>query len=279
MTLAPFAYYGGKAGMARRIVDLMPPHRVYIEPFFGSGAVLFAKPPAVHEIVNDADHNIVTFFRVLREQPEELERVCVLTPHARAEYQAADLAEQLDDVERARRLWVRINQSFAKTGGKTTGWSVTTARNQSVPAGALSRITQFARVAERLARCSIECCDGADLVDRLATLDSVIYADPPYLASTRNGRDREASDYAVDMGTSDAHERLAESLLATPATVLLSGYPSPLYDALYADWWHVDFPVHVHSSNAVSVDRARRVERLWCNRVPNEGRLLFEATS
>ncbi len=285
VTLAPFAYYGGKAGLAHRIVDLMPPHRVYIEPFFGSGAVLFAKPPAVHEIINDLDRNVVTFFRVLREQPEELERVCALTPHARSEWEAADLYDWPardhsrnvpgEDLERARRFWVRVNQSFAKTTGTATGWSVTTARRQAVPASALSRITRFARVADRLARCSIECSDGASVVDRLATSDTVVYADPPYLASTRNGRDKGANDYAVDMGTAAAHERLAESLTRTPATVLLSGYPSPLYESLYGDWWHVDFPVHVHSSNAVSVDRAQRIERVWCNRVPDEGRLVF----
>lgn len=72
---APFAYFGGKTGMARLLVSLMPAHRVYIEPFFGSGAVLFAKPPAVHEVVNDIDGALVNFFRVLRDRTDELERV------------------------------------------------------------------------------------------------------------------------------------------------------------------------------------------------------------
>jgi site-specific DNA-adenine methylase len=56
---APFTYYGGKAGMAHRLIALFPPHRVYMEPFFGSGAVLFAKEPVAHEIVNDLDHAVV----------------------------------------------------------------------------------------------------------------------------------------------------------------------------------------------------------------------------
>jgi DNA adenine methylase len=67
-------------------------------------------------------------------------------------------------------------------------------------------------------------------------------------------------------GEPEGHEQLAATLRATPATVILSGYPSPLYDNLYADWWHIDVPVSVHSSNAVTVDRARRVERIWSNR-------------
>lgn len=87
----PFAYYGGKTALAARIVDLMPAHRVYIEAFFGSGAVLFGKGEVGCEIVNDRDGGLVAFFGVLRDRPEDLERVCRLTPYARVEYAAADL--------------------------------------------------------------------------------------------------------------------------------------------------------------------------------------------
>lgn len=276
---APFAYYGGKAGLASRIVSLFPPHRVYIEPFFGSGAVLFAKPRVAMEIVNDVDGDVVNFFRVLRDRTDELIEVCLLTPHARAEYAAADLDEgRLDDLERARRFWVRVNQSFGKTAGRHTGWSVTTARSQSVPGSILGRIARFVPAAERLAHCSFECCDAADLVDRLATDDTAIYADPPYLASTRRGRaQRRPEDYAHDMGDVAGHERLAEALNATPATVVLSGHPSPLYDELYAGWQRIDIPVMAHASNAVTAERGERTEALWCNRPVDEGRLPFAA--
>jgi len=272
----PFAYYGGKTGMAQRIVSLLPPHKSYIEPFFGSGAVLFAKPPAMCEIVNDLDHSLVTFFRVLRDRTDELVDVCALTPHARAEYQAAELDEDLDDLERARRFWVRVNQSFGKTAGRQTGWSVTTARNQSVPGSILNRIARFAAVAERLMHCSIECCDAADLIDRLATPDTVVYADPPYLAETRRGRDRQRpADYAHDMGDEASHRRLADALHATPAAVVLSGYPSPLYEDLYADWARMEIPVLVHASNSVTAERGERTEVLWSNRPFGAG-TLFE---
>jgi DNA adenine methylase len=278
---APIAYYGGKTGLALRIIDLMPPHRVYIEPFFGSGAVFFAKPPATHEILNDLDGNVVCFFRMLRDRPEDLERVCALTPYAREEYELAGEETDVDDLERARRFWVRVNQGFSRTGGRT-GWSATTARTQSTAMAALGRIGRFSPAASRMARASWECCDAVDLVDRLATPDAVIYADPPYLATTRRGGTRgrargRAEDYRHDMGRPEDHERLAEVLRATSATVLLSGYPSPLYEALYADWWHVDWLVNVHASNAVTAARGKRIERLWSNRALDEGRLAFGA--
>jgi DNA adenine methylase len=269
MISAPFAYYGGKVGMAPLLIDLMPPHRVYIEPFFGSGAVLFAKSPARFEIVNDLDRNVATFFRVLRECPEELAAVCSLTPHARTEYACSELDEDLTDLERARRFWVRVNQSFAKTAGRQTGWSITTARSTSVPSSIQARIKRFMPAAERLLGCSIECCDAAGLIERLATPDTVVYADPPYLAETRRGRDRQRpGDYLHDMGLAEDHERLAEVLTTTEANVVLSGYPSPLYDDLYSGWWRMDVPVKVHSSNSVTAERGDRIESIWCNFEP-----------
>lgn len=265
----PFAYYGGKVGMAPLIASVLPPHRVYMEPFFGSGAVLFAKRQTRFEIVNDADENIVTFFRVLRERPGPLAEVCALTPHARDEYRAADLeVEDLDDLERARRFWVCVNQSFSKTAGRRTGWSVTTARSQSMPDGIAGRIDRFMACAERLRHVSIENCDAADLVARLATGDTAIYVDPPYPGGTRVSRAAGGlGDYRVDMLGPDAHSRLAEVLRATPAAVVISGYPCDLYDEdLYPDWDTLDVNVHAHSSNAVTAERGHRVERLWSNR-------------
>lgn len=264
----PFTYYGGKVGMARTIVDMFPPHRVYMEPFFGSGAVLFAKAPASHEIVNDLDGAIVNFFEVLRSDFAELERVCTLTPYARDEFVAADVDEQdLDPLERARRFWVRVNQSFAKTAGTNTGWSITTARTQSPPNSVIGRLGRFAACADRLRRVTIENRDAADLVERLATADTLIYLDPPYSHEERSNRHAgSAGDYRVDMLGPDAHRRLAAVLRATPATVVISGYLSPLYEEMYGDWHRRDIEVVATSSNSRRSDRSGRIERLWSNR-------------
>lgn len=265
----PIAYYGGKTGMAPKIAALFPPHRVYLEPFFGSGAVFFAKRPSVHEIINDADRALTTFFRVLRERRDELTEACALTPHARSEFDAADLDEPgLDDLEVARRFWVRVNQSFAKTAGRQTGFSVTTARTQSVPASIAGRLGRFEAVAVRLAGVTIECCDAAGLVRRLATSDAVVYADPPYVAEARSSRGAGTvcGDYRVDMGDTASHEDLLDTLTTTDATVFLSGYHSPLYDRWLDGWDRIEWQTRVHGSNALRVGRGARTEVLWSNR-------------
>ena len=262
----PFTYYGGKTGMAQRVVELLPEHRVYLEPFAGSLAVLFAKPPAVRGRQRSRRHDRHVF-RVLRDRTDELAQACALSPYSRVEFAAADLDDpSVDDLERARRFWVRVNQSFAKTTGHATGWSRTTARTQSPPASVMTRLARFAAVAERLRSVMIEHCDAIELIKAMATDDTVIYADPPYLAATRSGR--AASDYRHELAAVD-HRRLAAVLRATPAAVVLSGYPSALYDELYGDWWSVDVVVTARSSNSARTPtRAPRVERLWLNRPP-----------
>lgn len=275
MSRAPFTYYGGKQGLAARIVSLMPPHRVYIEPFFGSGAVFFAKPKSAHEILNDVDDRIVSFFRVLRDRTDELTEACALTPYSRTEFARA--TEDTDDeLERARRFWVRVNQSFAKTARSNTGWSITTARTQSTPGSVFGRLGRFGECAARLAEATIENRDAVELLERFATTaDTVVYADPPYLGATRSSRAAaegySGGDYEVDMPSEADHRALADCLRALPAAVLLSGYPSDLYDDLYGDWHHIDVSTHAHSSNAARNDRGSRVERIWCNRPLGEG--------
>ena len=51
----PISYYGGKQSLLKHILPLIPEHRIYVEPFFGGGAVFFAKEPAKVEVIND--HN------------------------------------------------------------------------------------------------------------------------------------------------------------------------------------------------------------------------------
>src|SRR6059036_2058140 len=111
------AYFGGKTLMADRIVALLPTHAHYVEPYAGSLAVLLAKKPSRMETVNDLDGQLMTFWRVLRDKPEQLMRACALTPHARNEHATAFGADPngIDDVEIARLTWVKIAQGRSGT--------------------------------------------------------------------------------------------------------------------------------------------------------------------
>jgi DNA adenine methylase len=272
-------YHGGKGRLAPWIASLLPPHRVYVEPFAGSAAVLLAKAPAIHEVLNDIDGNAVTFYRVLRDQPEELERVCrsTLTPYAREEFARADLGDEgLSDLERARRWWVRTNRSFAHTGSTRTGWSTSIKRGSNNARSVLNRIDRFAAAAQRLGTVTLESMDAVELVERYSVADGVIYADPPYLVSTRSTMTRRPSgDYVHEFASEEDHRRLAEALRASSATVLLSGYHSTLYDELYAGWFRTERKVLRRASNGRSASQVHTVEVVWSNR-PLDTQVAFD---
>src|SRR6266496_291495 len=168
-------------------------------------AVLLAKPAARKETVNDLDQELVGFWRTLRDRPDKLIRACALTPHSRAEharaYQPAD-----DDIEAARRVWVRLTQ--ARSGGLLpTGWKRfldTAGPRLSMPGYLAGYLARMPAAAARLAAVSLDC---------------------------------------------------------RPALVVLSGYPSPLYERLYAGWHRTMLTGSTHRD-------PHRTEVLWANHTP-----------
>lgn len=100
----------------------------------------------------------------------------------------------------------------------------------------------------------------ADSVSMLQNFDftssgrTLIYADPPYLPETRTSRARYRHEYTVG-----DHCKLIATLRDLPAGVLVmvSGYPSVLYDTLLADWRSIKFQVMTRGGP--------RTEQLWMN--------------
>jgi DNA adenine methylase len=252
----PFAYYGGKTTLAPKIAALLPEHDHYVEPFAGSLAVLLAKGPADRETVNDIDGDLVNFWRVLRDRPGDLERAARLTPHSRAEYELSKDVGGADELERARRVWVRLTQGRSNSM-KPTGWK--TDKNcgpgLSRPEYQASYAARMAGVAERMRRVSLENRDALELIRDYGTAPGVcIYADPPYLGTTR------AANYRHEVLTADAHMELADALRDCKASVVLSGYDSPLYEQLFSGWYRVELKAPSTLSG-----RTGATEILWSN--------------
>lgn len=258
-------YYGSKVRAAARIIDLLPAHDAYVEPYCGSLAVLLAKPPGGRfETVNDLDGDLVTFWRILRERPQDLERVCAMTPHSREEYAACwPITEDVDDLERARRVWVKLAQG---RGGqlRPTGWRYHEqphGRSSSMPRTLSGYVGRFAAVADRLRHVSIECRPALEIIERYGRdTDTLLYVDPPYLGSTRS-----RTAYRYEMNAEPEHRELAGALRSCAAAVVLSGYHSPLYDELYDGWDVSEIEAFTGQSNGGVID-GQRTEVLWSNR-------------
>ncbi|HSA49265.1 MAG TPA: DNA adenine methylase, partial [Yinghuangia sp.] len=135
-------------------------HALYVEPFAGSLAALLAKASSRMETVHDLDGDLMHFWKMLREQPTELARICALIPHSRAEHQAAygDLT-CVDELERARRVWVRLTQGRTGTLRKTGLWPYVDAStsSSSMPRHLARYLDRMMPAAERLAAVSLEC--------------------------------------------------------------------------------------------------------------------------
>jgi DNA adenine methylase len=187
----PFAYFGGKTMIAERVADLLPEHQHYVEPYCGSLSVLLAKPQAKIETVNDLDGELMAFWQVLRDRPEDLARVCALTPHSRSEYRASlDRAAGGDELERARLVWVRLSQGRGRSlRDDKTGWKhyvYPSGTSVGMPGYLDGYVGRMAAAAERMHAVSLECMPALDLIAKYgAEPDVLLYVDPPYLGTTR----------------------------------------------------------------------------------------------
>ena len=250
----PFSYYGGKTTLAPEIARLLPEHDHYVEPFAGSLAVLLAKAPSRAETVNDLDGDLVNFWRVLRDQPDELVRMAMLTPHSRKEYELSKSLADIDDLERARRVWVRLTQGRSNSM-KPTGWRYGRDISKIMGSHIKTHAGHIESAASRISTVSIENRDAVGMIqDYGSEPKACIYADPPYLGSTR------ASNYRLEMLEDSLHVKLADALRNCNASVVLSGYASPLYEELF-DGWH---RMELKAPTALS-GRAAENEVLWSN--------------
>ena len=119
-------YHGGKWRLAPWILQHLPEHRVYIEPFAGAASVLLRKAPASLEVLSDLNGRLVNVFEVLRDPARAAALIegLRLTPYAEREYRVCRQPAE-DPVEDARRLLVLGHQghgSTAATEGKRSGW-------------------------------------------------------------------------------------------------------------------------------------------------------------
>ncbi|MCL6437230.1 MAG: DNA adenine methylase [Rubrobacteraceae bacterium] len=263
-------YPGGKWRIADWIIRHMPPHDTYLEPFFGSGAVFFRKKPARLETINDISGDVVNLFRVVREKPEELAAAVEMTPWAREEYYLSydrdratiEKTANCDPaVEAARRFLVRCWQGHGSRLGSSNGWRSVLQVNRgptAVPYRQWKNVPgRILAATDRLKDAQIECRPAAEIITAYRLPEVLIYADPPYVLSTRDRK-----QYAHEM-TDEDHEELLDLLMRHPGPVLISGYANPLYESVLSDWVRVE-------TRTLAEKAKIREEVLWINPVAAE---------
>ncbi len=258
----PVKWHGGKRYLAKRIIEHFPLHRIYLEPFGGGASVLLNKPPVEVEVYNDLDLRISRLFRVLRDQGDQFVQRAQLTLYSQVEFQdAGTYPDNASELDMALCDFTRWRQSF---GGQGQSWSYTTSRARGGMAGDVNAwwtaIDLLPEIIDRIRRVQILCQSAFDAIEKFDHPEALMYCDPPYVHSTREENSR--SIYHVEMNDDD-HKRLAELLGKCKAKVIVSGYPSPLYNGLYKGWRVVSFDIANHSAGGKK--KARETECLWLN--------------
>ncbi len=258
----PVKWHGGKYYMASRIIALFPPHRIYLEPFGGAGSVLLNKPPVEVEAYNDLDLRITRLFRVLQTQGHDFVERVQFVPYSEYEFNNAEsYPPNASDLEKAVYDFIRWRQSF---GGRGTTWSYTTKRARGGMAGDVNAwwtsIAQLPEIVERLRRVQILCQPACKAIRRFDDPEALIYCDPPYLHETRDPNTRDV--YGVELREKD-HMELGELLNKCKSKVVISGYPSLLYESLFGSWRRIEFDIANHSAGGRQ--KARKRETVWLN--------------
>lgn len=253
-------YPGSKWNIAMQLVELIPPHHSYVEPYFGSGAVLFRKPPSAIETVNDLDGDVVNLFRCIQQDSERLARLVMTTPFSREIYDRQFESDNsyASRYQRAAGFLAKCWQGHGfRTNGYKVGWkNDVVGREGAYAALDWCRMPErIFRTAERLQGVQIECRPAAELIQRFNYPGVLIYADPPYVLGTRHGK-----QYRHEMDDRD-HEELLDALLASKGKVILSGYDNALYSNRLRGWRREE-------KFSFSQVGSRKREILWMNFEP-----------
>ena len=228
----PITYWGGKQQLTEEILKMIPAHKQYDEPFFGGGAIFFAKYPSKVEFINDINGEMVNFYKVLKRQFIDLKDEIDITLHSEYQHQIArgiySDPLQHSDVMRAWAVWMLSKQSIYSILGNS--WSVQIDKNKAEQFQRAKEAFTIA-YARRLERTSIFARDALSVIESTDTPTTFHYIDPPY--------------FNADMGhyggyTEEDFKNLLTTLSKVQGKFLLSSYPSYILQKYFAEYgWNM----------------------------------------
>jgi DNA adenine methylase len=191
----PITYYGGKQQLVDRILRLIPPHTVYVEPFIGGAAVFFAKQASDVEIINDINSEIVNFYEVLQRDFPALQSAINISLHSRKMHKHARVVyenpDMFDRIKRAWAFWMLANMSYGAMLDGGFGYDNSGQTTQKING---KRDAFSEQLAIRLQNVQIECCDALKIIRSRDTPETFFYLDPPYPDTDQGHYDGYSSD-------------------------------------------------------------------------------------
>jgi DNA adenine methylase len=262
---SPLKYHGGKHYLAEWIIGQFPSHVHYVEPYFGSGAVLFRKPyVGVSEVINDIDRRLMTFWRVLQDRRlfQAFVRRTEATPFSQAVFEEARTAQTDDPVDVALDVFIQARQSRQGLGKDFATLSRNrTRRGMNEQASAwLTAVKGLPEAHERLNRVVILQGDALEVIRQQDGPNTLFYLDPPYVGETRVVK----NSYRYEVDTSH-HKSLLELLARIDGSFALSGYDSPMYQKAASQHGWSCVRRNIDCKAGGTSKKSKRIECLWMN--------------
>ena len=227
----PITYYGGKQNLVDVILPMIPPHRLYCEPFTGGAAVFFAKRPSKEEVLNDLNPEIINFYEVLKRDFSALQSEINISLHSRKLHRNACVVyanpDMFSRVKRAWAVWYLATTSFGSMLGGTWG---SDAYGKRLGAFNNKKAEFNETLSHRLAGAKFENCGACKIIQIYDAPDSFFYTDPPYVGADQG-------HYA---GYTQVHfDALLETFSSIKGKFLLSSYPNePLSKSVQKYGWY-----------------------------------------
>lgn len=259
-----FNYFGGKFTYLDELYQYFPvTFDHFIDLFAGSFSVSLNYPGNVVKTANEINEEVTNFFTVLRNQPDDLLRVLKLTPVSIAEFDIC-WDRTGNDLERARRFFVRARQSFYGLGAQRKNKGIFLAKNATNAKGgeAVSKwrnaIPKLLEVASVIAEnFQITNFDYSVCIKKFDASSSFFYCDPPYPESCRKSQ----KDYRFEFSDLD-HIELARMLQKIKGKAMISSYDNDLYNKLfsYGNWLKIPLTQKINNIRTEKVQ-----ECIWIN--------------
>ena len=263
---SPVIRLGGKTQLLPvllSVMDQMPPHVCYCQPFCGGAVVLFAKRPSQVEIISDLDHAVYDFFSVMRDetQARELQRRLACTPWSREELLScnANWRSCDDRIDRVRQWFAISRMSFTHEIEGAAWWGAKTANQAQRFANS---VDQLDLVAQRLRRVQIDNRSFEHTIKLYDSTNTLFYIDPPYMQFARI-----SGSYEHEL-TDAQHEQLLDLVLSCKGQVILSGYHTPLYDERLAHLPRIEKTRECTIHNSRQHKKSYRTECVWIKAHP-----------
>ncbi|MBQ9637443.1 MAG: DNA adenine methylase [Prevotella sp.] len=252
----PITYYGGKQKLASTIIGMMPTHKIYCEPFFGGGAVFFAKGKSFLEVINDHNDVLMTFYRVCQDENSftRLRELISSTLDSETEWLRAQRIyhhpKGHSEVDIAWSVWLTTNMSYS--GSPNCGWKWDNGTSGTHSGQTMNNYrNEFClKVFERLRFVQISCRDALTVIQERDSKETFFYLDPPY-----PGR---IQQHYKGYGNED-FEALLAMLKNIDGKFILSNFMSPLLKKyIKENKWNyktIDMPLLVANFNKKEIRR------------------------